>query len=127
MRLREIKAMKIKDLRLALDTKVTDKLTLSLSSKVQEAYTKVFNTENRYRLALVVDEQEKLVGIVGKSDLARAASEETKPDAAIKEKDIILNREYVFVSEDDTVEHASYVLRKNRLGRIVVCNEEKKA
>lgn len=127
MKLQDIKKMKVADLK-SVDRGIIASATLRPSDKVAVAYNTVFT--NPYKLALVIDNN-KLVGIVGKSDLAKAASTQINPqvnllDEATKSFYAIVNTDPVKIGETDTVEYLVSTLVSKDLDHIVVCDKDNK-
>ncbi len=125
MKLEGIKKMKVADLK-SLDREVIGRTIVETSAKVADCYNTAFN--NPYKVALVVDNK-KLVGVVGKSDLAKAASTQIDPQVTILDQSsktfiTIVNTNPVKVNDTDTVEYLLSTLIGKDLDRIVVCDKD---
>jgi len=65
----------------------------------------------------VLDEKEKPIGIVSRTDLMHAYNLRLEPQTAV---DVVMSDKIISIAETETLEHASLVLLENEIGHLLV-------
>ena len=112
--------MKVKDLM------TTDTLKYCSPETKLAAATKMMKESNRGALP-VVDKDQKVVGIITDRDVCLTlASKTKKPLAELSVKEILPSSKVHTIKTDDTITDALREMRKNKIGRLPVTNNDGK-